>query len=69
MPNFSGKWTLTEQAQGIAAGTWTGIPVYELYVWGYGKRTGLNNTVNLSSPVPYQGAQPRLVSDLGRGIE
>ena len=26
MPNFSGKWTLTEQAQGIAAGTWPGVP-------------------------------------------
>jgi hypothetical protein len=34
MPNFSGKWTLTEQAQGAAAGTWTGLPLYELYTFG-----------------------------------
>jgi hypothetical protein len=36
MPNFSGKWTLTEQAQGAAAGTWTGLTQYELYSWGAG---------------------------------
>jgi hypothetical protein len=36
MPNFSGKWTLAEQAQGAAAGTWTGLPQYELYSWGAG---------------------------------
>ena len=53
MPNFSGKWTLTEQAQGIAAGTWTGISQYELYSWGDGTlgRLGLDDTINVSSPV------------------
>jgi alpha-tubulin suppressor-like RCC1 family protein len=53
MPNFSGKWTLAEQAQGIAAGTWTGLPQYELYSWGYGYagRLGHNDTISRSSPV------------------
>jgi hypothetical protein len=32
---YSGIWTPTQQAQAIAAGTWTGLPQYELYVWGY----------------------------------
>jgi hypothetical protein len=26
MPNFSGIWTVTQQMQAIAAGTWTGLP-------------------------------------------
>jgi alpha-tubulin suppressor-like RCC1 family protein len=53
MPNFSGKWTLTEQAQGAAAGTWTGLPLYELYTFGAGSlgRLGHNDTIDLSSPV------------------
>jgi alpha-tubulin suppressor-like RCC1 family protein len=50
---YSGIWTPTQQAQAIAAGTWTGLPQYELYVWGYNSvgELGLNNTVNYSSPV------------------
>jgi hypothetical protein len=50
MPNFSGKWTLAEQAQGAAAGTWTGLPQYELYSWGAGTSANLAiiNTINLS---------------------
>ena len=64
MPNFSGKWTLTEQAQGTAAGTWTGLPLYELYAWGDGDdgRLGLNDTINRSSPVQVGGTTWALVS-------
>ena len=54
MPNFSGKWTLTEQAQGIAAETWTGLNLNRLYTWGdsdaWGE-LGLGDTVTQSSPV------------------
>jgi alpha-tubulin suppressor-like RCC1 family protein len=53
MPNFSGKWTLAEQAQGAAAGTWTGLTQYELYSWGAGASgtLGINSTIAVSSPV------------------
>ena len=27
MPNFSGMWTVTQQMQAVAAGTWTGLPL------------------------------------------
>jgi len=52
MPNFSGKWTLTEQTQGIADGAWTGIPLYELYTFGLNTQgqLGLGDTITLSSP-------------------
>jgi alpha-tubulin suppressor-like RCC1 family protein len=57
MPNFSGKWTLTEQAQGAAAGTWSGFPAYELYAWGLNSlgQLGKNNTISYSSPVQVGG--------------
>ena len=32
MPNYSGSWTLRQQMQAIAAGTWTGIPVSVQYL-------------------------------------
>lgn len=50
MPNYSGRWTLAEQLQGVAAGTWTGVPF--LYTWGSGTagRLGTNSTVARSSP-------------------
>lgn len=53
MPNFSGKWGLTEQLQAVAAGTWTGLPTYALYAWGRNTngQLGLNDTVSRSSPV------------------
>lgn len=53
MPNFSGKWTLTEQAQGAAAGAWTGLTIAELYAWGTGGSGQLatNSQQNVSSPV------------------
>jgi len=55
MPNFSGKWNLQGQLQGIKAGTWTGIEQYELWAWGNNGsgRLGLNDdqTVDKSSPV------------------
>jgi len=54
---FSGNWTLTQQAQALAAGTWTGIPQDELYAWGDGQRgqLGQNDRVNQSSPVQIAG--------------
>lgn len=53
MPNFSGKWGLTEQLQAVAAGTWTGLPLYELYSWGLNSSGQIGNGTanNLSSPV------------------
>jgi alpha-tubulin suppressor-like RCC1 family protein len=53
MPNFSAKWGLMEQLQAVAAGTWTGLPLYSLYAWGYNTQgqLGLNDTVRRSSPV------------------
>ena len=53
MPNFSGVWNLKEQIQAVAAGTWTGLPAYELYSWGqngFGS-LGLGDTERRSSPV------------------
>lgn len=54
MPNFSGIWNLKEQVQAIAAGRWTGLPLYELYTWGLNTsgQLGQNNTITgESSPV------------------
>jgi alpha-tubulin suppressor-like RCC1 family protein len=53
MPNYSGKWNLAGQLQGIKAGTWTGILTSELYAWGTNTAgaIGFNDTVNRSSPV------------------
>jgi len=49
---FSGNWTLTQQLQGLAAGTWTGIVQSELYAWGFNGsgQLGQNDTVTQSSP-------------------
>ena len=54
---FSGNWTLTQQAQALAAGTWTGIPQNELYGWGSSDRgqLGQNDRVTQSSPVQITG--------------
>ena len=53
MPNFSGKWTLTEQAQGAAAGTWPLRFDYQLYAWGDNAsgQLGVNNRTDRNSPV------------------
>jgi alpha-tubulin suppressor-like RCC1 family protein len=53
MPNFSGVWNLKEQIQAVAAGTWTGLPAFELYSWGSnGNGTlGDGTTISKSSPV------------------
>lgn len=53
MPNFSGVWNLKEQIQAVAAGTWTGLPLPELYAWGYNAvgRLGDGTVVSRSSPV------------------
>ena len=53
MPNFSGVWNLKEQIQAIAAGRWTGLPLYELYAWGTNGsgEHGDNTITNKSSPV------------------
>ena len=57
MLNFSGKWTLAEQAQGTAAGTWPLLFDYELYTWGNGYfgKLGHGDTVFRSSPTQVTG--------------
>jgi len=52
MPNFSGVWDLKDQVQAIAAGRWTGLPLYELYAWGDNARgqLGLGDIITQSSP-------------------
>jgi alpha-tubulin suppressor-like RCC1 family protein len=50
---YSGMWTLAQQLQAIGAGTWKGISLDSLYVWGNNGsgQTGDNTTVTKSSPV------------------
>ena len=53
---YSGIWTVTQQAQALAAETWTGIPQYPIYMWGqatsgaYGTPSIPDSTI-YSSPV------------------
>lgn len=53
---YSGSWSLSQQMQAVAAGTWTGIPQYPIYMWGqatngaYGT-PGIPNSTIYSSPV------------------
>lgn len=49
---YSGTWPLQTQMQAVAAGTWTGIILNELYTWGNQSsgRLGLNDAINRSSP-------------------
>jgi alpha-tubulin suppressor-like RCC1 family protein len=58
MPNFSGVWNLKEQIQAVAAGTWTGLPLPELYAWGSNNsgQLGDDTIVNKSSPVQVTAA-------------
>jgi alpha-tubulin suppressor-like RCC1 family protein len=53
MPNFSGIWNLKEQVQAIAAGRWTGLPLFELYGWGNNSsgQQGDETTAGRSSPI------------------
>ena len=55
MPNYSGKWNLAGQLQGIKAGTWTGIFIEsaEIYIWGDNGLGGIgnNSVIDASSPV------------------
>jgi alpha-tubulin suppressor-like RCC1 family protein len=55
MPNFSGKWNLAGQLQGIKQGTWPGFIVSaELYSWGQNNDGQLGHNdqgVNRSSPI------------------
>jgi alpha-tubulin suppressor-like RCC1 family protein len=50
---YSGIWTPTQQAQAIAAGTWTGILQPELYAWGENSQgqAGIGDVIDISSPV------------------
>jgi alpha-tubulin suppressor-like RCC1 family protein len=49
---YSGIWTPTQQAQALAAGTWTGIPSYSGFVWGFNSagELGQDDRINRSSP-------------------
>jgi len=49
MPRYSGLWTVTQQAQAIAAGTWTGLTFATISTWG--SFSGFGVTGNRSSPV------------------
>jgi alpha-tubulin suppressor-like RCC1 family protein len=53
MPNYSGRWGLSDQMQAVAAGTWTGLPTSELWAWGYNNKGQIGNgtIINRSSPV------------------
>ena len=64
---YSGIWTPTQQAQAIAAGTWTGLPQYELYSWGINDigQLGQGNVINQSSPI--QVGTLTTWSDIARG--
>ena len=50
---YSGIWTVTQQAQAAAAETWPLRFDYELYAWGAGSkgRTAQNDVIDRSSPV------------------
>ena len=50
---YSGTWPLAQQMQAVAAGTWTGVPLFNLYSWGDNTwgGLGLNNKTFRSSPV------------------
>jgi len=69
MPNFSGKWNLQGQLQGIKQGDWTGLPLNELYAWGRNNegQLGQEDTVDRSSPV--QVGSDTTWSDISGGTE
>lgn len=50
---FSGIWTPTQQLQAIAAGTWPGVSLNQLYTWGNSTQGegGRGDVVSRSSPV------------------
>ena len=52
MPNYSGIWNISSQANAKAAGTWPNAPTATLYGWGYNNygQLGLGNTTSYSSP-------------------
>ena len=52
MPNYSGIWNISSQANAKAAGTWPVPPTYALFTWGqnYYGELGLGNTTYYSSP-------------------
>ena len=64
MPNFSGIWNLKEQVQAVAAGRWTGLPIFELYGWGRNLFGGIGDgtIVSRSSPVQVAGSDWAQVS-------
>ena len=67
MPRYSGQWTMTQQMQARAAGTWTGLITNSLYAWGSNSlgQLGQNSVINLSSPV--QVGTLNTWSDIARG--
>jgi len=73
MPNFSGKWNLQGQLQGIKQGDWTGITVeqLELYAWGVGDqgRLGDDNGANHDVLSPIQIGSLQNWSQVGAGQE
>lgn len=54
---YSGIWTVTQQAQAVAAETWPLLFDYELYTWGNGYfgKLGHGDTVFRSSPTQVTG--------------
>ena len=65
---YSGIWTVTQQAQAIAAETWPGLIFNELYMWGSNSdgELGLGDTVTRLVPTQVTGNEWQKIVGAGR---